>query len=123
MALKGAFLGSLFATNCYAQSIAPALVCKAAIAEIMGRDPRIVQIVRSDADVHYLSYVRQSDQSKWTYRCRVDGNRVIWASDPGRWRTDPRDGTVKFDIINSGRSIKIIESVGGTETYELSRLK
>jgi hypothetical protein len=60
--------------------------------------------------VLFLTYVRPIDNFVWTYRCRIEGNRVVWASEPGRWRDDPNDDKVLFEDVDSGRQLKIIEN-------------
>jgi hypothetical protein len=95
-------------------------ICRTAIASIMGRDPKVIQITRTDGDVLFLAYVRAMDNFVWTYRCRVEGNRVVWASEPGRWREDPEDSKVFFEIIDSGTHLRIIEKHGdGTITKQV----
>jgi hypothetical protein len=45
---------------------------------------------------------------------------VIWASDPGRWREDPKDEKVFFEIVGGGKQLRIIEDHGnGSATKEL----
>lgn len=82
-------------------------ICKAAIAEIMGRDPQIIKIDGSAQGITKLSYVRPDDGSKWAYRCKVDGNQVIWAADPGRWREHPMDEKIFFESDDT--SVTIIQ--------------
>jgi hypothetical protein len=94
-------------------SAAPAFeveaICRTAIASIMGRDPRLMRVTRTAGDVLYLTYVRPMDNFVWTYRCRIDGNRVVWANEPGRWREDPNDDTVLFEDVDAGKQLRIIE--------------
>ena len=66
-------------------------ICKAGVATVMGRDPSIMRIDTEVGGVLYLSYVRADDGSLWSYKCTVDGNLIIWASDTGRWRNHPAD--------------------------------
>lgn len=112
-----------FAGGAHAEELPSAIVCRAAIAAIMGREPEAVKIDRANGDVHNLSYIRASDKSKWSFRCRVQGKEIVWASEPGRWRTEPRDEKVEYVIVNKGRSVVITESTGTSRTFELSRLK
>jgi hypothetical protein len=80
-------------------------VCKAAIAAIMGRDPSIISIDNRREGVINLSYIRKDDNTRWAYRCKVDGNRVIWATDTGRWRTHRMDEKITFTSDASGITI------------------
>jgi hypothetical protein len=98
----------------------PEAICRTAIASIMGRDPKLVRVTRTTADVLFLSYLRPIDNFVWAYRCKIQGNRVIWASEPGRWREGPKDDKVFFEIIGGGNQLRIIEDHGdGPATKEL----
>ena len=99
---------------------APEAICRTAIASIMGRDPKIVRVTRTTSDVLFLSYVRPIDNFVWAYRCKIQGNRVIWADDPGRWREGPKDDKVFFEIVGDGKQLRIIENHrDGSATKEL----
>ena len=99
---------------------APEAICRTAIASIMGRDPKIVQVTRVAGDILFLSYVRPIDNFVWDYRCKIEGNRVVWASEPGRWREEPKDDKVFFEIVEDGKQLRIIEDHGdGSATKEL----
>ncbi len=95
-------------------SAAPAFeagaICRAAIASITDRDPRIMQVTRTVGDVLFLTYVRTVDNFVFTYRCRIEGNRVIWATEPGRWREGPKDDRVFFEDVGAGKQLRIIET-------------
>jgi hypothetical protein len=95
-------------------------ICRTAIASIIGRDPKTIQVTLTDGDVLFLTYVRPIDNFVWTYRCRIDGNRVLWASEPGRWRDNPKDEKVFFEIVDGGKQLRIIEDHGdGSSTNQL----
>jgi hypothetical protein len=95
-------------------------ICRTAIASIMGRDPKTVRVTRAAGDILFLSYVRPIDNFVWDYRCKIQGNRVVWASEPGRWREDPKDDKVFFEIVGGGKQLRIIEDHGdGSATKEL----
>src|SRR3954463_12926603 len=82
---------SFLPSSLAADSFEPEAICRAAIATIAGRDPKTMQVTRIAGDVLFLSYVRPVDNFVWAYRCKIEGNRVFWASDPGRWREKPKD--------------------------------
>jgi len=95
-------------------------ICRTAIASIAGRDPKLMQVTQTVGDVLFLTYVRAMDNFVWTYRCRVEGNRVVWASEPGRWRDDPKDDEVFFEVVDAGKQLRIIENHGdGSSTKQL----
>ena len=93
-------------------SAAPAFeveaICRTAIAAIMDRDPKTMKVTRTADDVLILTYDRPIDNFIWTYRCRIEGNRVVWASEPGRWREGPKDDKILFEVVNAGKQLRII---------------
>jgi hypothetical protein len=97
-----------------------AAICRTAIASIMGRDPKAMQVTRVAGDILFLTYLRPIDNFVWTYRCRIEGNRVVWATEPGRWREDPKDDQVFFEDVDAGKQLRIIENHrDGSSTRQL----
>jgi len=78
-------------------------VCKAGIGLLMGRDPAAME-GRESAGMATFSYVRKDDGTKWSYRCRLDGDRIVWASDTGRWRTHPLDEVIRY-MVDDGKLV------------------
>jgi hypothetical protein len=77
---------------------------------IMWHDPRSERIVKTEGETTYLRYVRPNDKTVWLTRCRVEGSGVNWASKPGgRWRTDPRDEAVTYEVDSTGKQLTITE--------------
>jgi hypothetical protein len=99
-------------------------ICKATIAATMGRNPSIVKISSVQGNVTYLSYVRKSDNTQWKVRCKLEGNRVIWAADNGRWRTGQYDSKIIFSV--NGSELKISEKYsdgsGDTKIFKIAQL-
>jgi hypothetical protein len=85
-------------------------ICRTAIASVTGRDPKIMQVTRADGEVLFLAYVRPIDNFVWAYRCRIEGNRVVWATEPGRWRVEPKDDEILFEVVDGGKQLGIIEN-------------
>ena len=113
------FVSRLTAVMMLSASLSPAsaapsfeteAICRTAIASMTDRDPKIMQVSRTDGDVLFLTYVRPIDNFVWTYRCRITGNRVMWATEPGRWRVDPKDDEILFEVVDGGRQLRIIEN-------------
>jgi hypothetical protein len=105
-------------------SAAPAFeaeaICRTAIASMTDRDPKMMQVTLTAGDVLFLTYVRPIDNFVWSYRCRIEGNRVLWASEPGRWRDNPKDEKVFFEVIDGGKQLRIIEDHGdGSSTKQV----
>lgn len=108
-------------------------IAKAAIAAIMQKKPSIVSYVGSVKEgVYKFSYVRSSDKTKWSYICKFDGDRIIWAAagtpdspnEIGRWRNHPLDEIVTYKIESKYVIIKEQYSDGSSNStrYLLSDL-
>lgn len=99
-----------------------AQICRAAISTVMGRPSASIG-AEARGDTIFLSYVRADDGSVWEYRCRVEGSRILWASEPGgRWRDHPMDEKVTYRVTQeSGVSIlRISETYPGGTSSEKS---
>ena len=86
----------------------PEAICRAAIASIKDRDPKLIKVSLIRDGVFFLTYARPIDSFVWTYRCRIEGNRVVWADEPGRWRNEPKDDKISFEAIDAGAHLQII---------------
>jgi hypothetical protein len=102
-----------FTAGAAASPLEPELICRAAIGSVTDHDPKVFRLTRTDGDILFLTYVRPIDNFDRTYRCRIMGNRVIWASEPGRWRENPTDAKISFEIVTDGKQIRIINDRGG----------
>lgn len=76
-------------------------VCAAGIGAMMGREPRTIITTRSDGNVHYQQYVRRNDGTIWKYKCTIEGQRVMWGADDGRWRRHERDEVLTFEWVSN----------------------
>lgn len=85
----------------------PRQICKAGIAVVMGRVPATMKVDRVRENVVFLSYNRPDDGKRWTYKCKIEGERIIWGADDGRWRTHPEDSVISFAI--DGSSLVVAE--------------
>ena len=82
-------------------------ICRMAIAVVRERDPKLIQ-ARDLADgVVVLNYTRPFDNFIFSYRCRVEGDRVVWADDPGRWREDAGDARISFEVDGAADRLRI----------------
>ena len=86
-------------------------ICRTAIAVIMDRDPKLIQATDAPEGVVVLTYARPFDNFVFSYRCRLEGDRVVWADEPGRWRDDAKDAKdakVSFEVAGTGDRLRII---------------
>ena len=90
----------------------------------MGKDPSIIKVSSSQENITSLRYYRRQDGKYWKYRCKLEGDKVVWASDPGRWRTGQYDSKITFSV--DGDSLNILENYSDgsstTRTYNKSQL-
>ena len=105
-------------------TISQSQICKGAIGAIMGQDPETINVTKNEEGVVYLHYVRADDGSNWAYRCKLDGSKLIWASDTGRWRNGPADETSTYKV--TGSTLEIVQTFtdgsASTATYNVSQL-
>lgn len=73
-------------------------ICKSGIATRMGRDPSIIAIDGTLDGVIFLSYTQPDDGTHWAYKCKLEGDRILWGSKTGRWRVRPMDSTIIYLI-------------------------
>lgn len=102
-------------------------ICKAAISLIFGQPADSISVSGTERTVE-LSYERSVDNSNWRYRCKVEGNQIIWAGfvdgQWGRWR----DGSYDAKITYRARTDKLMvserypDSKASTQTFNLSEL-
>ena len=95
-------------------------ICRTAIAAITGRDLKLFQATDAPDGTIALTYARPFDNFVWAYHCRLEGDRVIWADEPGRWRQDAKDDNISFEIVDGGAQLRITKTpVNGSATQEL----
>ena len=95
-------------------------ICRTAIAAITGRDLKLFQATDAPGGVVALTYARPFDNFVWAYHCRLEGNRVIWADEPGRWRQEAKDDKIFFEVLGAGAQLRIIRTpANGPATQEL----
>lgn len=107
-----------------------ARVCRAAVADQMVRSPSIVKVTSNEGGLVRLWYKRPDDGKRWTYDCKVEGDRVIWRTinafgdnGAGRWRTTENDDDIRFTISGNKVTLRTVIAgeggLGNSETYEV----
>lgn len=86
-------------------------VCKGIIAKALGRPVNIMGANKSGGVIK-VTYRRPDDKKRWNYRCKLEGNKGIWAMGGGRWRTHPMDSEVTFKIVNGALYINEVHADG-----------
>lgn len=93
-------------------------ICRTAIAVVMDRDPKTLQTSDAPDGVVVLTYARPFDNFVFTYRCKLEGDRVVWADDPGRWRDEAKDAKVSFEVTGHDDRIRITVSRANGATLQ-----
>jgi hypothetical protein len=83
-----------------------AQICKAGISLVMGKDPAIIK-TKVVGDEVKVSYVRSDDGIAWKYKCKLEGAKVLWGADPGRWRNHPADEPMFYSVRREGESARL----------------
>lgn len=118
----------IFSASIHASEVTTGQICKAASAVIFGRDHKIMKLDKVESGIAYVHYIRQSDSTQWSIKCKLIGDQVMWASDnpdsSGRWRDNPADSIVKYAI--NGKKIIITEvysdGSSSSNSYPLKQL-
>ena len=109
----------------HAQDFSKEQICKATIAVEMGRQTEGMAVVEG-GDTPVISYRRADDGKRFTFGCKVSGNRVVWRGyfhdekSWGRWRNDVNDAMVTF--TSRGDELTITSDMVGTKTFKHSQL-
>ena len=70
-------------------------VSRYTMASIMGQSPKIITAIKNN-NLYFVSYIRKSDNKKFDYKIKFDGNKIIWANTDGRWRDSKYDEKISF---------------------------
>jgi hypothetical protein len=102
-------------------------LCKAALSSVMGVDLKAIQTEKEKDGIVSLHYRIEGESERYDYKCRVEGNRVVWGSEKGRWRTKKGDAVITFSVSNGNVTIRERfndepRSQGTKTTFPLSQL-
>ena len=102
-------------------------ICRAGIATIMSKNVGIVAFDGKSGSSYKFHYIRDSDSSRWGFRCYLDGNTLIWATEDGPWRTRGGDAPVTWRVSVPDDRLTITEDYAdGSATvrsYSLSEVR
>lgn len=85
-------------------------ICRYYVGNIMSRNPTTINHYKTDENGNvYVSYVRTSDNTEWSYVCSLKDNNLVWAAwlndtkEWGRWRNEDK---VSFRYISLDNVVK-----------------
>lgn len=104
-----------------------AMICRAGMAMMFGRNVRTLKASEVTAGVTRISYRTPDDRKLWKLDCQVDGEKIVWrtvdafgSNGPGPWRDRPDDDTLTFKL--SGKAVAVteyyVDGSTATETYK-----
>ncbi|OUL62732.1 hypothetical protein [Flavobacterium sp. AJR] len=82
-------------------------IARYTMAAIMDQSPKIIKATKIN-DLYYVSYIRKSDNQKFEYKIKFNGNQILWANIDGRWRDSQYDEKISF--IEKDNRINIIQT-------------
>jgi predicted SnoaL-like aldol condensation-catalyzing enzyme len=89
------------------------------MASIMGQSPKIIKAIKN-GNLYYVSYTRKSDNKKFDYKIKFDGNKIFWANIDGRWRNSQYDEKISF---RENRQILFITQVFSDGSEDIQEYK
>ena len=96
-------------------------LCKATISAVMGASPSIMRTSEQFGST-IVAYNRESDGKLWDYMCRLDGDRVVWGRNGGRWHDHDADEDIRVSIDSKTSTLKIrmVHSDNSSERHEFN---
>lgn len=96
-------------------------ICRATVSVLMGRQVKLIKVDQMEGDVVAVHYVRPDDKTRWDYRCKTVGQRVLWASLTGRWRDHPMDEVLSFAVVGTTLKIdqRFTDGSGSTKSFSV----
>lgn len=81
-------------------------ICKAAISSIMGVEVEAIHTKQRDNGTVHLYYRIENKKSRYGYKCKLDGEKVIWGTAMARWRTQQDDAVITYSVKEGHVTIK-----------------
>ena len=103
-----------------AESFSEADMCRATNSVLFNRPVSIIKVKPSYGKEYILSYVRPADGILWDYKCRVEGDQVLWGSPSGRWRNHASDEKVKVDVSRGKLEVQVTYPDGSSQARSFS---
>ncbi|QSX34171.1 hypothetical protein JYB87_02680 [Shewanella avicenniae] len=70
-------------------------ICRASMATALQQDINTIDVVDKSGKLVYVSYTNRDDWSRDIYRCKLEGNHVLWAPNKGEWQNQ-NAGQISF---------------------------
>lgn len=80
-------------------------ICRATIATTLHKNLSSIDLDKQVGGITYLYHIRNSDGSRWEYKCKISKNNILWGMADGRWRDGKYDEPMSFTISNGKLNI------------------
>ncbi|KFZ37889.1 hypothetical protein HR45_08575 [Shewanella mangrovi] len=98
-------------------------ICRASMATALQQDISTIDVVDKSGKLIYVSYTNHDDWSRDLYRCKLDGNHVLWAPNKGDWQNQ-NQGQISFASAVNQLTITEASDKGElTNQYKLSEIR
>ncbi|KFZ37891.1 hypothetical protein HR45_08590 [Shewanella mangrovi] len=71
-------------------------ICRASVATALNKAPKLFNVEDVNGKVVYLTHYENDDWQRDIYRCKLEGTKVLWATEKGPWKNTPADNTLTF---------------------------
>lgn len=88
-------------------------IARYTMSSVMGQPSKIIKVIKNE-DLYYVSYIRKSDNQKFSYKIKFDGNKILWANIDGRWRNSEYDEKISF--VEKNNKVSIIQTFSDNST-------
>jgi hypothetical protein len=95
-------------------------VARYTISSLMGQPSKSLK-VQNKNELYVVSYTRKSDSQKFSYKIKFDGNKILWASEEGRWRDGQDDERISFEERDNKLFITLGYSDNSSEVKGFSK--
>ena len=77
------------------------IICSEGMSYVMNTPTSIMDVSNKSQSYFTVSYNRPSDGKYFIHKCKVVGNRLVWANSlTSRWMDSDQDSVITFNIVN-----------------------
>lgn len=100
-------------------------ICRAAISTIFDEKPEDIELFRQQLNVNYLRFPKNDKNQVNRFKCIVQGDEIIWATEMGAYRNTPIDSKITFEAKDNVLVVKEIHKNGSIfrKAFDVEKLK
>lgn len=99
-------------------------ICRATISTIFDQKPEEVTVFRTQSNVIYLKFPQGEKNKVTRFKCIVQGEEIIWATEMGSYRNTGIDSNISFKEKDNVLTVKEAHKNGSvfTKTFDIQKL-